>query len=195
MPEPDRSHPHSDSYTSAVPDRTRPLLLRLTQSCSLRFGFPAQWCVQPPNPRCAVVKISLTSKPPLFHPDQQGEPVVTPWPYRGSPIGDVQKRGGVMTIPGQSRSCHSRTHQSWSASTQLDYCTTGLIRLVHFTLARCAQAMPVISTALVCSRLSYLVLFQSCISNTFVILLCPLYSVMITHYLLITLYQSYWTHG
>ena len=78
---------------------------------------------------------------------------------------------------------------------RLDYCTTRLIRLVHFTLARCAQAMPVISTALVCSWLSYLVLFWSRISNTFVILLCLLYSVMITHYLLITLYQSYWTHG
>ena len=55
--------------------------------------------------------------------------------------------------------------------------------------------MPVISTALVCSWLSYLVLSQSRISNTFVILLHPLYSVMITHYLLITLYQSYQTHG
>ena len=55
--------------------------------------------------------------------------------------------------------------------------------------------MPVISTALVCSQLSYLVLSQSRISNTFVILLRPLYSVMITHYLLITMYRSYRTHG
>ena len=57
------------------------------------------------------------------------------------------------------------------------------------------QAMPVISTDLVCSQLLYLVLSWSCISNTFVILLHPLYSVMITHYLLITLCRSYWTHG
>ena len=103
--------------------------------------------------------------------------------------------GCVTTIPSQSWSCHSRTHQSRSTSTRPDYCMTGLIQLVHFALVRCAQAMPVISTALVCSWLLYLVLFRSHISNTFVILLRPLYSVMITHYLLITLYRSYWTHG
>ena len=39
---------------------------RLAQSCSLRFGFPAQRCAQPPNSRYAAVKISSTSEPPLF---------------------------------------------------------------------------------------------------------------------------------
>ena len=77
LPEPDRSHLHSGSYTSAVPDRAHPLLLGLAQSCSLHFGFPMQWCAQPPNSQCAVVKISLTSKPSLFWPDWQGELVIT----------------------------------------------------------------------------------------------------------------------
>ena len=77
LPEPDRSRPHSGSYTSAVPDHTCPLLLGLAQSCSLHFGFPMQQCAQPLNSWCAVVKISPTSKPSLFCPDQRGEPVVT----------------------------------------------------------------------------------------------------------------------
>ena len=49
----------------------------VSQSCSLCFGFPMQWCAQPLNSRCAVVKISPTSKLPLFRPNQQGELVVT----------------------------------------------------------------------------------------------------------------------
>ena len=110
-------------------------------------------------------------------------------------MGLALKGGYCVTIPGQSQLCHSRTHQSQSMSTQLDYCMIRLAQLVHFMLACCTQAMPVISTALVCSRLSYLVLSWSCLSNTFVILLCSLYSVVITHYLLIMLYRSYQTHG
>ena len=49
--------------------------------------------------------------------------------------------------------------------------------------------MPVIDTALVCTQLLYLVLSWSHLSNTFVILLHPLYSFMLTYYLvLIALY-------
>ena len=69
LPKPNRSHPHSGSYSSAVPDWMHPLLLGPARSCSLCFGFPAQWCT--------VVKISLTSEPSLFCPNQQGELVVT----------------------------------------------------------------------------------------------------------------------
>ena len=54
-----------------------PLLLGLARSCSLCLSFPAQQCVQPPNPWCAVVKISPTSEPSLFRPDWREEPVVT----------------------------------------------------------------------------------------------------------------------
>ena len=77
LPKPDRSRLHLGSYSSAVPDQACPLLLGLAQSCSLRFGFPAQQCVQPPNSQCAVVKIPLTSEPSLFHPDWRGELVIT----------------------------------------------------------------------------------------------------------------------
>ena len=77
LPKPHRSHLHSGSHTSTVPDRAHPLLLGLAQSCSLCFDFPTQWCAQPPNSRCTVVKIPLTSEPFLFCPDRRGEPVVT----------------------------------------------------------------------------------------------------------------------
>ena len=77
LPKPDRSRPHSGSYTFADPDQVCPLLLGLAQSCSLRFGFPVQQCAQPPNSWCAVVKISPTSELSLFRPNQRGEPVIT----------------------------------------------------------------------------------------------------------------------
>ena len=77
LPEPNRRHPHLGSYSSADPNRTHPLLLGLAWSCSLCFGFPTQWCAQPPNPWCAVVKIFSTSEPSLFCPDQWGELVIT----------------------------------------------------------------------------------------------------------------------
>ena len=69
LPEPDRSHPHLGSYSSAVSNRMHPLLLGLARSCFLHFSFPTQ--------QCAVVKIFLTSEPTLFCPDQRGELVVT----------------------------------------------------------------------------------------------------------------------
>ena len=78
FPEPDRSCLHLDSYTSAVPNQMCPLLLKPAQSCSLCFGFSAQWCVQPLNSWFAIVKISMIIwHPTLFHPNQQGELVVT----------------------------------------------------------------------------------------------------------------------
>ena len=92
LPEPDRSRPHLGSYTSAVPNQTRPLLLRLAQSCSLRFSFPVQWCAQPPNSRCTVAKIFLTSEPSLFHSDQRGELVVTPVVTVGNDIRWYQRK-------------------------------------------------------------------------------------------------------
>ena len=48
-----------------------------SRACSLHFSFPTQQCVQPLNSRCAVVKISPTPEPSLFHPNRRGEPVVT----------------------------------------------------------------------------------------------------------------------
>ena len=77
LPKPDRSHLHSGSYTSAVPNQTHPLLLGLARSCSLCFGFPTRQCVQSLNSRCTVVNIFLTSELSLFHPDRQGELVIT----------------------------------------------------------------------------------------------------------------------
>ena len=56
----------SCALSSRASSTARPLLLGSARSCSLRFGFPAQRCAQPLNSRCAVVKISPTSEPPLF---------------------------------------------------------------------------------------------------------------------------------
>ena len=77
LPKPNRSHLHLGSYTSAVPNQTCPLL-GLAWSCSLCFSFPTQQCTQPPNSQFAIVKISMTIRPPvLFCPDWRGELVVT----------------------------------------------------------------------------------------------------------------------
>ena len=71
------SKSHTRTLIGTTPSTVCPLLLGLARSFSLRFSFPTQWCAQPPNPQCAVVKISPTSELSLFHPNWWGEPVIT----------------------------------------------------------------------------------------------------------------------